>query len=131
MSSTLYRSMIERMRDGLQKTIDTHEAAHDQGHEVVSPWFNIAEHEPDVMEFMLYRKHKEFHPGERPVRSPKTFGMMRSMVERGMGRGEIGRRDVRVASTCLFGGPICMITSCPDGILEKPLHDYPDDVRAC
>lgn len=130
-AAALYQSMIDRMRTELQKIMDTHETAHDQCHEVVSLMFTIAEHEPDVMAFMLYVKHREFLPGERPVCSSEPFEMMRSMVERGMERGEIERRDVLVASTCLFGGPIRMITSCLDGILEKPLSHYLEDVWAC
>lgn len=130
-AAALYQSMIDRMRTGLQKIMDTHETAHDQCHEAVSLMFTIAEHEPDVMAFMLYVRHREFLPGERPVCSSEPFEMMRSMVERGMERGEIERRDVLVASTCLFGGPIRMITSCLDGILEKPLSHYLEDVWAC
>ena len=130
-AAALYQSMIERMLGELQTIMDTHETAHDQCHEVVSLLFSIAEHEPEVMAFMLYVKHKEFLPGERPVCSSKPFEMMRSMVERGMERGEIERRDVLVASTCLFGGAIRIITSYLDGILEKPLHDYLDEVWTC
>jgi AcrR family transcriptional regulator len=130
-AAALYQSMIDRMRTELQKIMDTHETAHDQCHEVVSLIFTIAEHEPDVMAFMLYVKHREFLPSERPVCSSEPFEMMRSMVERGMERGEIERRDVLVASTCLFGGPIRMITSYLDGILEKPLSHYLDEVWAC
>lgn len=130
-AAALYQSMIDRMRTELQKIMDTHETAHDQCHAVVSLMFTIAEHEPDVMAFMLYVKHREFLPGERPVCSSEPFEMMRSMVERGMERGEIERRDVLVASTCLFGGPIRMVTSYLDGILEKPLSDYLDEVWAC
>jgi hypothetical protein len=57
--------------------------------------------------------------------------MMRTMVERGMQRGEIAQRDVTLASACLFGGPIRLITSHLDGVLEKPLTDYLDDTWAC
>lgn len=57
--------------------------------------------------------------------------MMRTMVRKGMERGEIEQRDVLVASTCLFGGAIRMITSCLDGILEHPLSDYLDEVWLC
>lgn len=130
-AAALYQSMIDRMRTELQKIMDTHETAHDQCHEVVSLMFTIAVHEPDVMAFMLYVKHREFLPSERPVCSSEPFEMMRSMVERGMERGEIERRDVLVASTCLFGGPIRMITSYLDGILENPLSHYLEDVWAC
>ena len=80
---------------------------------------------------MLYTKHREFLPHERPVCSSEPFEIMRSIVESGMRNGEIETRDVLVASTCLFGGAIRMITSQLDGILEKPLSDYLDEIWSC
>jgi AcrR family transcriptional regulator len=130
-AAALYQSMIDRMRTELQKIMDTHESAHDQCYEVVSLMFTIAEHEPEVMAFMLYVRHREFLPDERPVCSSEPFEIMRSMVERGMERGEVERRDVLVASTCLFGGAIRMITSYLDGVMEKPLSHYLEEVWAC
>lgn len=130
-AAALYTSMIERMRMELQQIMHTYETAHDQCHAVVSLLFSIAEQEPDTMAFMLYVKHREFLPGERPVCSSEPFGMMRAMVQRGMERGEIEQRDVLVASTCLFGGAIRMITSHLDGIMGNPLSDYLDDVWDC
>jgi len=130
-AAALYQSMIERMRTELQQIMQTYETAHDQCRAVVSLLFTITEREPDVMAFILYVKHREFLPGERPVCSSKPFEMMRAMVLRGMERGEIEQRDVLVASTCLFGGAIRMVTSQLDGLLDKPLDDYLDDVWSC
>jgi len=130
-AAALYQSMIERMRTELQQIMHTYVTAHDQCRAVVSLLFTISEQEPDAMAFMLYVKHREFLPGERPVCSSEPFEMMRAMVQRGMERGEIEQRDLLVASTCLFGGAIRMITSQLDGILEKPLNDYLDDVWTC
>jgi len=130
-AAALYQSMIERMRTELQQIMHTHETAHDQCRAVVSLLFTITEQEPDTMAFMLYVKHREFLPRERPICSSEPFEMMRTMVQGGMERGELEQRDVLVASTCLFGGAIRMITSYLDGILEKPLNDYIDDVWSC
>lgn len=57
--------------------------------------------------------------------------MTREMVRRGMANGEIRGMDPLVASTCLFGGPIRMITARLDGLLPRPLPDYLDDVWGC
>lgn len=130
-AAALYQSMIERMQSELQQIMAAYETAHDQCRAVVALLFSITEQEPEAMTFMLYIKHREFLPAERPVCSSQPFEMMRAMVARGMARGEIEQRDVLVASTCLFGGPIRMITSQLDGILEKPLGDYLDDVWSC
>ena len=130
-ASALYRDLIARMCDELQRIIDTHDSAHDQCKAVIARLFEITETEPELMAFVLYVKHREFLPEERPVCSSEPFRMMRSMVQRGMERGEIQARDTLAASSCLFGGAIRLITSQLDGILEKPLERYLDDVWTC
>lgn len=129
--AALYQDMIDRMSQELQEISRTHESAHDQCQAVISLLFKITEEDPEVMSFMLYVKHREFLPDERPVCSSQPFVIMREMVQRGMVRGEIESRDVLAASSCLFGGAIRIITSYLDGVLEKPLHSYLDDVWFC
>ena len=127
----LYQSLVDRMRDELEQVQRDNESAHDQCRAVVRLLFRITENEPAVMSFMLYVKHREFLPDEKPVCSSEPFALMRDMVRRGMDRGEIRECDVLAASSCLFGGAIRVITSALDGILERPLDDYVDDVWAC
>lgn len=130
-AAALYQGLINRMCDELQQIVQAHESVHDQCRAVVALLFHITEAEPEVMAFMLYVKHREFLPRERPVCSSEPFEMMRAMVQLGMDRGEIERRDVLAASSCLFGGAIRLITSQLDGVLDKPLDAYLDDVWAC
>ena len=130
-AAALYQSLIERMRSSLQEIIDHHESAHDQCRAVIELLFRITEEEPETMNFMLYTKHREFLSDERPVCSSEPFEIMRSMVEHGMQRGEIEQRDILVASTCLYGGAIRMITSRLDGVVDRPLNDYLDDIWTC
>ena len=130
-ATALYQSLVDRMRDELQEIMRTHETAHDQCRAVLCLLFNITEAEPDVMAFMLYVKHREFLPNQRPVCSSEPFEIMRSMVRQGMETGEIEQRDVQAASACLFGGAIRLITSALDGILEQPLSTYLEDTWAC
>ena len=130
-AAALYQSLIDRMRDHLNEIKDQHQTAHDQCRAVIELLFRITEEEPDVMTFMLYIKHREFLTSERPVCSSEPFEMMRDMVQFGMQNKEIAARDVMVASTCLFGGAIRMITTALDDVLQSPLHDYLDDIWDC
>lgn len=130
-AAALYQDLIARMCDEFQTIIESHDSAHDQCQAVVRLLFQITGKEPEIMAFMLYVKHREFLPRERPVCSSEPFEMMRSMVQRGMDRGEIERRDVLATSSCLFGGAIRVITSQLDGILDKPIAHYLDDVWTC
>ncbi|MCW8900450.1 MAG: TetR/AcrR family transcriptional regulator [Gammaproteobacteria bacterium] len=127
----LYNDMINRMSSELATIKKNHNTAHDRCYAVIELLFIITEQEPDIMEFMLYSKHREFLPNERPVCSSQPFEIMREFVQDGMNSGEIQDMDLMVASTCLFGGAIRMITSSMDGLLKKPLSSYIDDIWIC
>ncbi|MCW9031359.1 MAG: TetR/AcrR family transcriptional regulator [Gammaproteobacteria bacterium] len=127
----LYNDMINRMSSELATIKKNHNTAHDRCYAVIELLFTITEQEPDIMEFMLYSKHREFLPNERPVCSSQPFEIMREFVQDGMNSGEIQDMDLMVASTCLFGGAIRMITSSMDGLLKKSLSSYIDDIWIC
>ncbi len=130
-ASALYQQLVSRMQDELERIVARHTSAHDQCRAVVELLFRICQQEPDVMSFMLYIRHREFLPRERPVCSSRPFEMMRDMVADGMRRGEIRPMDSLTAASCLFGGPIRLITLALDGILDKPLNECLDDAWAC
>ncbi len=127
-AAALYQSLLERMQSELQQISQQHESAEAQCRAVISLLFDIADVEPEVMTFMLYTKHRDFLPSERPICSSVPFEQMREMVRRGMQRGEIRQGDVLVASSCLFGGSIRMITAALDGLLLQPLNGFIDEV---
>lgn len=130
-AKALYSQMIERMSLELMEIKQRHHSAHDRCLAIVELMFSITEHEPQIMEFMLYSKHREFLPNEKPVCSSKPFELMREMVKEGMLSGEVRQMDLMVASTCLFGGPIRMITSHLDQLLERPLSSYIGEIWDC
>jgi len=43
----------------------------------------------------------------------------------------VRRMDPMVASTCLFGGAIRMITARLDGVLDGRLQDYEEEIWRC
>ncbi len=131
LARALYAGLTSRMQQLIGEVEHEATGSHDQARALVSRLFVLTETEPRAMAFMLYARHREFLPDEPPVCSSRPFAMMRDMVSRGMARGEIRRMDAMVASTCLFGGPLRMITARLDGILERPLPDYLDEVWAC
>lgn len=127
----LYRGLMERMEHELAMISEQHAGARDRCRAIVALLFELAEREPRTMGFMLYAKHREFLPNERPVCSSKPFETMRAIVAEGIRRGEICDLDPVVAATCLFGGPIRMITMRLDGILPEPLPHYLEAVWHC
>ena len=127
----LYQGLVERLQQTLADIAQTHATAHDRCRAVMAMLFELTESNREAMDFMLYAKHREFLPDERPVCSSKPFETMRAFVQEGMDSGEIRRMDVMVATSCLFGGAIRLITSRLDGVLAEPLPDRLDAVWEC
>lgn len=129
------RALSENLTDGLQEElaqiIQKHDTVHDRCRATIAVLFELTESNRDAMEFMLYAKHREFLPVARPICSSKPFETMRGLVQDGMERGEIRRMDIMVASSCLFGGAIRLITARLDGVLAEPLPDRLDATWEC
>ncbi len=127
----LYLGLMEGLQEALAKIAQEHATAHDRCRAVMAMLFEVTESKRDAMDFMLYAKHRDFLPNERPVCSSIPFETMREFVRQGMENGEIRRMDVMVATSCLFGGAIRMITARLDGVLAEPLPGSLDAVWEC
>jgi AcrR family transcriptional regulator len=127
----LYLGLVEDLNEALAKIAQDNATAHDRCRAVMAMLFELTESNRDAMDFMLYAKHRDFLPSERPVCSSKPFETMRAFVQDGMENGEIRNMDVMVATSCLFGGAIRLITARLDGVLAEPLPDRLDAVWEC
>lgn len=127
----LYQTLLEQMSNRIAQVSARHANAHDQCRGIVEALFEMTERDPLAMDFMLYAKHRDFLPDERPICSSRPFEIMRTIVAAAMESGEIRSMDVMVASTSLFGGPIRMIVARLDGVLQVPLSDHLDEVWRC
>lgn len=127
----LYLSLVAWLDEELARIARDNATAHDRCRVVMTMLFELTESNRDAMDFMLYAKHRDFLPSERPVCSSKPFETMREFVQEGMTKGEIRQMDVMVATSCLFGGAIRLITARLDGVLAEPLPDRLDAVWGC
>ncbi len=127
----LYVGLMEGLQGELDRIAQQHVVAHDRCRAVMAMLFDLTESNREAMDFMLYAKHREFLPSERPVCSSKPFETMRDFVKSGMTQGDIRNIDVMVATSCLFGGAIRLITARLDGVLTEPLPDRMDSVWEC
>ncbi len=127
----LFVGLMEGLQEALAKIAHDNATAHDRCRAVMVMLFELTESNRDAMDFMLYAKHRDFLPSERPVCSSKPFETMRAFVNDGMENGEIRNMDVMVATSCLFGGAIRLITARLDDVLAEPLPDRLDAVWDC
>lgn len=127
----VYLGLLNGLQEKIEEIALQNKSAHARCRAVIALLFELTESNRDAMDFMLYAKHREFLPNERPVCSSKPFETMRKFVSNGMAQGEIRHMDVMVAASCLFGGSIRLITARLDGVLAEPLPNRLEAVWEC
>lgn len=127
----LYDTLVERMESHFSEIEATHATAHDRCRAVIALLFQLTEQEPAVMRFMLFSRHQEFLPDQKPVCSSRPFVQMREMVAAGMKSGEVREMTPIIAASAVFGGALRLIQLRLDGILDAPLPEYLDEIWQC
>lgn len=130
-ATALYEDLMCKLNEAIGQIVARESSAQDRCRAIVAMLFDMTETSREAMEFMLYAKHREFIPDQKPVCSSQPFELMRAIVEEGIRRGEIVGVTPLVAAALLFGGPIRMITARLDGVLENPLPEYFDETWQC
>ena len=125
---SLFDDLVASMGRHFNDIEARYNTAHDRCRAVVELLFQIAEEEPEAMEYMLYTKHLEFLDAGIPVCSSKPFRQMRAMVQKGMKNGEVRLMDPTVAAAAVYGGPLRMISMRLDGIVGVELPTLLDEV---
>lgn len=128
---SLYDTLVERMESHIREIKVGHATAHDRCRAVIALLFQLTEQEPAVMRFMLFSRHREFIPDQKPVCSSRPFVQMREMVTDGMENGEVREMTPVVAASAVFGGALRLIQLRLDGILNESLPDYLDEIWQC
>lgn len=130
-AKALFDSIEEKMYTAIISIIAEYNSSEDRCKAIISYLFDVTESNPEFMEYMLYAKHHEFLPLEKPVCSSRPFSLMKEIVASGIATGEIRQIDVNVAATSVFGGPIRLIFLKLDGVLEHSLSEYLPDSWEC
>ncbi|BAZ93039.1 transcriptional regulator [Thiohalobacter thiocyanaticus] len=128
---SLYATLVERMESKFSEIEAAHATAHDRCRAVIALLFDLTEQEPAVMRFMLFSRHREFIPDQKPVCSSRPFVQMREMVAVGMKGGEVREMTPIVAASAVFGGALRLIQLRLDGVLDTPLPEYLDEIWQC
>lgn len=131
LAKALYDRLMEEMADAVEDAIAHREGSLERSRAVIALLFRLARDEPRMMQFVLLAKHREFLPQEPPICSSRPFLAMRRVLEEGIATGEVRPMEPWVAATAMFGGAIRMMSLELDGVLDRPLSDYLDEVVEC
>lgn len=127
----MYEDIVQRMDASLDDIERRHAGAHDCCRAVMAHLFSLTESDPELMAFMLYAKHREFLPEEKPMCSSRPFQRMRDFVARGVETGEIRRMDSLIAAASLYGGALRLIHLRLDGLADRPLPECLNELWPC
>jgi TetR/AcrR family transcriptional regulator, repressor of fatR-cypB operon len=127
-AKALYHDLIDRLNHSIDEIRRTHKTTIERARAVVDLMFTLTEQAPEVMQFILFSRHQEFLSDEKPMSSAAPFEKLCKLMLEGMKSGEIRRMDPRLASACFFGVVIRVIQMHLDGVLEKPLDEYSNEV---
>lgn len=128
LAEALYEEILNHFLEVNEQIMREHENCHDRCRAIVHYIVENARKEPEMMQFVLYAKHKEFMPDAKPLCSSRPFEMLREMVEEGISKGEIRQQNPWVAAAALFGGALHMAKLYWDGVLDAPLDTYLEEI---
>ncbi|MHB8120640.1 MAG: TetR/AcrR family transcriptional regulator [Desulfuromonadaceae bacterium] len=127
-ASAIYDDLLGRMTSMVEDASDSHMTAKAKCRAIISALFSMHETDPLTVHFVLHARHREFLPDAPPICSTRPFELMKQIIEEGIASGEIHPIDPVVAGAILFGGAMRLLHLAGDGVLNKPLDSYLDEL---
>ncbi len=122
----LYYHLLDEFEEMLADVIAEELTNIDRCNRIISLLFKYTESRHEIVEFMLYEKHRRFIPGAPPICGVAPFSTMQDIVKWGIENGEICQGSECVITSCVFGGAIRMIHLRLDGLIDRPLPELYD-----
>ncbi len=130
-AKALYYHLMKEFEEMIEDVIAEDLSARERCNKIILQLFEYTETRRNIVSYMLHAKHREFLPDEPPICSSTPFKAMRNIVQEGMDAGEIRRGEAWVLAASVFGGAIRMIHLRLDGVIDKPLTRYYEELIDC
>ena len=127
-AKALYKHLVNEMNEMVDGIEAERTTAIEQCNRAIELLFEYTETRREIISYVLHSRHSEFISDEAPICSSEPFRRLREIVQAGMESGEIYACDCVVAASGVFGPAIRMIHLRLDGIIEKPLPEYYNDI---
>lgn len=124
----LYYHLLNEFEEMVAEVIALELTNIERCNEIIRLLFEYTETHRPIIEFMLHARHREFLPDENPVCSAAPFRTMRDIVEWGIDNGEIRRGESWIITSSVFGSAIRMIHLRLDGLIDRPLPEFYDEL---
>lgn len=124
----LYYHLLNEIDELINQATKDKSTIREKSEEIIRLLFTYTETERNIIAFIFLPNHQDFLPDEPPICSASPFRRMREIIREGMDDGEIREMSTEVAASAIFGVAIRMVQLRLDGIVEKPLPTYLDEV---
>lgn len=126
-AQALFSEISEDVYANIEKIIDQHATAHDRCRAIMAYYFDLTEQHPELVDFIIFARHKEIMPGSEPVCSGKAPSLIRGVVQDGIKNGEFRKMHPAVAAPSVFGVMIRLIQLRLAGLTPVPLPSVLDE----
>lgn len=130
-AKALYYHLLKEFEEMMEQVMAEHMSSRERCNRIIALLFEYTESRPNIIEFMLHAKHREFLPDEPPICSSTPFKGMRRIVQQGMDAGEIHQGNPWVVAASVFGGAFRLIHLRLDGVMKQPLTECYDELVDC
>lgn len=127
-AKALYYHLLKEFEEMMDRVMAEAPGSRERCNRIIALLFEYTESRPNIIEFMLHAKHREFLPDEPPICSSTPFKGMRSIVQQGMEAGEIRQGNPWVVAATVFGGAFRLIHLRLDGVMKQPLTECYDEL---
>lgn len=131
LAKSLYEASLRQMGRDIEEACLEKEGSLAKSGAIIERLFSLTMEQPGHMQFVLLAQHREYLPDEPPICSSRPFQTMKKVVIEGMAVGEVRDMEPWVAATTMFGGALRMMNLQLDGVLDRPLIEYLDEVVEC
>ena len=127
----LFYDTLAFVQSDIQGVYAQYSGARERCYYAIRGLFETTETAPEIMEYVLYFKHREVLPNEKPICASQPFELLKTIIAEGMAAGEIRRMDEVLASAALLGGPIRLVQLRLEGVIQQPLIESLEEVWEC
>jgi len=131
LAKALYEAQLQLMDEAIAEVSADQQGCLKKSRAIIQKMFELTMKQPKSMQFVLLAQHREYLPDETPICSSQPFQTMKNVIVQGMYDGEVRKMEPWVAATAMFGGALRMMNLQLDGVLDKSLFDYLDEVMDC
>lgn len=120
-AQAIFDEISEDLFINMERIDASHTSAHDRCKAVIAYYFGLTEQYPELVDFILFARHKEIIPNAAPICAGKIPTLIHNMVKEGIKQGEIREMHPAVAGPNIFGVMVRLIQLRLAGHVPDPL----------